>query len=638
MRFNTQLCALVLFTGLANTIFAQTISFTPENPQPGDSVTFSYDAKGGKLEGEEISAVVYHFDGTSIKASDMGLNFQGSLHTGKFISASEDKVIFMKLRGSHPEIVETNNDKGVAVLMYKEDGKTPVSGAWGEYTKGVSWYDSFTVGLEPERKLGIRALEKELTLYPENSLTYLPMLATLTGPTKKEKLLGWYEEFVSKVENTENPIEKELVAAMEVSVSLKDKSRTQSLKAKISKDFPNGDYVLEQLVEELGDISDLDKLEATVQNIEENFTQNKSYSIYESFISQILVYYYTIHNQFDKAVERINALDNPIEKSHLLNEFAWGLSGEGFEKEAKELPLALDLSKESLSLLEKKENHSEKWKAEDHSVLDWEEKIKLDYSYCADTYALLLYKNGQADSALHYQAQSLKIQTEEKEYYERYAVYMEAVKGPEETMTYLEELIQKGTASRKMKKQYKRLAQGEGSTEFLAEMADMEKKAAEEVMAELKELEIHEEAPSFKLTNIDGIEVSLESLKGKVVVLDFWATWCGPCIVSFPGMDKARKKFLEREDVIFLFINTREKDGEEKDNVITFLEKEGYTFEVLIDDKDEMYEAYELEGIPTKVVIDKEGTMRFKKVGYYGDDDKMIEELSLMIAMPGAGE
>ncbi|MEM7511926.1 MAG: TlpA disulfide reductase family protein [Bacteroidota bacterium] len=629
---------MVLFTGLANTLFAQTISFTPEHPQPGDSVTFSYDAKGGKLEGEEISAVVYHFDGTSIKASDMELISQGTLFRGEFISTSEDKVIFVKLRGSHPDIVETNNDKGVAVLMYKEDGKTPVSGAWGEYTKGVSWYDSFTVGLEPERKLGIQSLEKELTRYPENGLTYLPMLATLTGPSKKEKLLGWYEKFVSKIENIENSTEKELVAAVEVSVSLKDKSRTQSLKAKILKDFPNGDYVLEQQVEELGDISDLDKLEATVQNIEENYTQNKSYSIYESFISQILVYYYTIHNQFDKAVERINAVDNPIEKSHLLNEFAWGLSGEGFEKEAKELSLAIELSKESLDLLKKKESHSTKWRADDHSVLEWEAKIKLDYSYCADTYALLLYKNGQADSALHYQAQSLKVQTEEKEYYERYTVYMEAVKGPEETMAYLEKLIKTGSATRKMKKQYKRLAQGDGSSEFLAVMVDMDKEAMEKSMAELKNIELNEKAPDFVLSNLDGIEVSLESLKGKVIVLDFWATWCGPCIVSFPGMDKARKKFLEREDVIFLFVNTREKDGEEKNNVITFLEKEGYTFEVLMDDEDEMYEAYELEGIPTKVVIDKEGTMRFKKVGYYGDDDKMIKELSLMIEIVGAEE
>ena len=640
MRFNTQLCALVLFTGLANTLFAQTISFTPEHPQPGENIIFSYDTKGGKLEGEEISAVVYHFDGTSIKASDLELNSQGTLFRGEFSSTSEDKVIFVKLRGSHPEIVETNNDKGVAVLMYKEDGKTPVSGAWGEYGIGLFW-EAYTVGLEENKKLSKEYLEKELNQYPENQVQYLPHLSLVSDPSKNEKVNAWYNSFIEQISNKEGLTEEELNAALKVAISFKSQDVFEKLRKRSIAEFPSGELALDAELDKLEKISDPLEMEKHILEISEKFNKTRTYKNYELHLMDSMVGSFVRKDMMDKAQEWIDRIKKPSIKSYVLNHFAWDFADGDLDKEGKEISTALKWSKESLSLMRYMIQNPEEEKESYTSPKEREEFLKHEYCNLADTYALALYKAGNSDSAFFYQ----EIAQEhwkfiDKGINERYTTYMEGALGSEKTKEALEEFIQKGHASRRMKKQYKQLIKGNenANKEFLALMVDMDKEEMEKSMAKLRKQEIHEEAPSFKLTNIDGIEVSLESLLGKVVVLDFWATWCGPCIVSFPGMDKARKKFLEREDVIFLFINTREKDGEEKDNVITFLEKEGYTFEVLMDDKDEMYEAYELEGIPTKVVIDKEGTMRFKKVGYYGDDDKMIEELSLMIEMAGARE
>ena len=118
-------------------------------------------------------------------------------------------------------------------------------------------------------------------------------------------------------------------------------------------------------------------------------------------------------------------------------------------------------------------------------------------------------------------------------------------------------------------------------------------------------------APDLCLENLKGGISELRKFRGKVVFLNFWATWCGPCKEEMPSIEKLYQQFKER-DFTFLSISV---DYEGKDPVKKFIEKQRYTFPVLLDPECKVLDLYDVKRIPTTILIDKNGKLIGKVTG-----------------------
>lgn len=116
-------------------------------------------------------------------------------------------------------------------------------------------------------------------------------------------------------------------------------------------------------------------------------------------------------------------------------------------------------------------------------------------------------------------------------------------------------------------------------------------------------------APDFSLKNADGETVTLSELKGNVVMIDFWATWCGPCIAAMPAVQKMHEEY-ESKGVKIYGINTWERG-----DAVKFKKDKGYTYGLLLEG-DEVAKQYGVTGIPAFFIMDHEGRVIYAGQGF----------------------
>ena len=136
-------------------------------------------------------------------------------------------------------------------------------------------------------------------------------------------------------------------------------------------------------------------------------------------------------------------------------------------------------------------------------------------------------------------------------------------------------------------------------------------------------------APDFSLLDLHGKKVGLKQFRGKIILLNFWATWCSPCKEEMPFLEFLHQQFKEKDFVVV----TVSVDFEEAKLVREFVNKQRYIFPVLLDPKCEVLDLFEVKGIPTTFIIDKKGKMLGRAIG--PRDWKCQEAISLISVLIG---
>ncbi len=135
-------------------------------------------------------------------------------------------------------------------------------------------------------------------------------------------------------------------------------------------------------------------------------------------------------------------------------------------------------------------------------------------------------------------------------------------------------------------------------------------------------------AADFTLEALDGATVSMDKLRGKVVFLNLWATWCGPCREEMPSMETLYDEFKNRRDFVMLAVS---QDTKGRAVVAPYVQKNSYHFEILLDPENKVGEAYDVSGVPETFIIDRKGRIVAHHMGAFDwsrpDVKEALEEL-----------
>ena len=522
---------------------------------------------------------------------------QGNYYQFSVKVPESESILILTITDKQKNIIDTNSDKGFVVYLKDrtEDEKIESKLA---YLK--SWQvANYLLNLKITPDETIKQFEE---IYNQNSkfkqgdsyLAYLFLKYQENPINSKPDILKEAEKLGLKED------ERSLTSASILYSMLKMNTESDKMKVLAILKFPKGEIAKEKYLNEFYSKKNktVEYILESLKEYSEKFNDNSSRSKDNFYTALINIY---LEKKDIINIEKYENLlsDNKIASS-IYNNYAWGLSGQNLTSPGNSLPFAAKLSKKSLDIIEKdmKKNN-----------LDLLQGI---HNTNADTYALILYKQKKYKEAFKYQDVVEKNGGLDTGGKERYAAIAEKAKGTEFAKEYLEKQLLAGVDSKillnQLQKIYVKL--NLPINEFENVKTNSLKLAAQKTKKELIKLYGDVKAIDFTLTNLEGKKIKLSDYKGKMVVLDFWATWCGPCRASFPNMQELVTKY-KNDNIEFFFINTweRESDSEIKENVSKFIKENKYSFNVLFDFDDEIVTKYKIKGIPTKIVIDKDGNI-----------------------------
>jgi thiol-disulfide isomerase/thioredoxin len=611
-RYGVMFAALLALPLMA---FGQVFNVTPSQPVVGETVTLIYNASapGATLKGKTglRGEAMLMFDTDMPVLVQFPLARTGDRWTGSFVLSDERArlVLFRVVAGQDQD----NGDGNVQDIMVCDKTGKALRGA--NLLRGSLFAGGGVMEFRHSRDYAAAhaAFANEKSLYPDNWRVYpsewgVMMRENRTEETR-EKIKAALDQYCQAFKGNEDA----LAAALNWFDQTGQKERADSLRQAAIQAAPTGKVAEAARRTAIFTENDMAKRAALIEKFIADFPLNAE-SKKEMLGLQI--------NSLvaAKETEKALALLEKLPDANMFNEIAWGWIEKG-----ENLQQAVQIAKKGVDLAL---NPPASSKPSYYSDEMWKQQSEFSAAMVLDTYGYGLFQQGKfADAEAAMQQAYGLTKGESPDITERLLTAYNKNGKYDKTLEVGKNAVEQGKTTDKLIEQYRLAYKAVNGTEKGLDALLAHARASNVKATKEKTLKGRLDKPAipFTLKDLSGKSVSLAALKGKVVVIDFWATWCGPCKASFPTLQKISDRYKNNPSVKIFAVNTSERStGKEREDLVKkFIADNSYRFAVLFDEG--FADKYGVEGIPTKFVIDKKGKLAFKSVGFGGAEEMMTE-------------
>lgn len=590
------------------------LTLSIDKPSRGDTIKISASLPD-TLKPGNLDWRMYSMDLKRWQAEDLEVKLQDSLW--KATAVVPDSSVAMFFYFGH-----LSEENAIPQKIFDNNGNQLAASTMSLILFRESYSQFLEIGMTDRYPLKMDKALTQLKADPSAQLNLDQSLFYSASNNQDSLLLYYMNNRYQDYQKMTDPGEKELENLLTIVSIRKNDEQKDSLRMLIAERFPAGKESQKMMLNEFRQTDSPVVKDSLYNHLRENGV-TEGYQ-HDSMAWELAVAAYEDDN-YDLFWEYIEQIDDPLRAASWLNDSAWNLAEKG-----KKLEFAEKAIDQSLKLLD-----LDVYRKQNPILTGKQAKEQFGYQkrMYLDTHALVKFKNGELAEAIQAQKKAVG-KGFNPQYNERYMKYLMADNAFAKAKEFGTKAYRNNALS-KQGKSYLKTAVEKTGGDFAVIEKRLEELSTEKLKTELAAEIVNKKAPAFSAKNLDGKTITLEDYKGKIVVLDFWATWCMPCIASFPGMQMAMQDFENDEEVAFLFIDTFEEVSAEKVN--QFLVDKAYDFPTILDRGDKVgtpiATEYDVSGIPHKVIIDGNGMIRFENTGYSGDPDKTRQKIKLQIEM-----
>lgn len=633
--------------------------FKLENQKKNEQVQLVYNAKGKDLEfSDAVNAALFIFDNFEWKQSNLALQKDANdLWIASIPVQASTSFIGVKFyQGDikQPDAVDNNEDKGYGIALKDTKGNAVIGSYLAEAAFQIprlaagglfSYYTNEPAPLDPNylKKLA----DKEYALSGKQYIRYFQSFMDLQKLALGESFGDYANKFISNALAEKKIDDKTLNTFYNYTrARLKDDELAKVIEKRVLADYPTGSTA---------------RFIAYNNTMDGSMNKDQVITSYEDFLKQFPIeqwrknpneqsfIYYAVYRglgssyfdsrQFDKFVALYNTLDfrtgNELMRWNIMRAYMFKMVGKDTLYDISEAIIPKLIARKADNSYS--EDFNSKAQVDSNVSKNLDERLFTHISLLNDLkkynearkYFLAISEEGRYNNA---ELNDIHLQV------------LEGLKDDKQILPLLEMSARQNAMTPrildKLKAIYLKAHNGDekGYESYFASLKSDEEQA--EMKAYVDHNWVNHPMPSFRLENADGLFITSEDWKGKIVVVDFWATWCRPCIMAFPGMQLLVDKYAHDKDVAIYMLGTMQ-NGDYKSKSVNYVLSEGFRFNLLHDsvnprtnEQDVVFKQlvplFGDSSIPRKIIV-KDGRVRYCSGGYSGSPSKLMDELSIAI-------